>query len=148
MCPYLHLAFNTLKAFNHTYGTTRSRRKEADESVKLKDEVESMRSENRKILEQLKEMQKMYSKAEEHKQDYEQSLLNEIKLLKSKIGDEESSKTSELEFEVRSNVDAKWPNLTNNRRESDVKRLPDFESDRGYGNSTRHMWKGNRRLDG
>jgi hypothetical protein len=59
------------------------------EADMLKSEIDGMKSENREIIEQLKDMKVRYALELENKNENELSLIDEIRLLHSKLGRDE-----------------------------------------------------------
>ena len=74
----------------------------SNEADKLREEMLSMRSENREILEQLKEMKLKNIQDSESKFEYEKSLKEEIRMLQSRIDPQETVQF-DMESEIRSN---------------------------------------------
>lgn len=89
----------------------------------------SMKSENREIIEQLKEMKIRYALQLENKDENEQSLLNEIRLLHNKLGGDEPRRL-DSDFESRSNFDSLSAIPEDMYRESYARPLSDFGDDK------------------
>ena len=95
------------------------------EARELRGEMMSVRDENKEILEQLKQMQMSFAKEMKQKNEYEESLMNEIRSLKSRVGDDQTV-PFDLESDLRSNIEVETLNNEEHDRGSFAKPLDDY----------------------
>jgi hypothetical protein len=95
-----------------------------DESSYLQEEINGLKEENKHILSELKDFKIKYALAVENKNETEQSMLNEIKVLHSRLGGD--IRQFEVDSDTRSNFDPGVFNLDDIRRESYSKPLSEF----------------------
>lgn len=103
------------------------------ESEILREEIAVMRKEQEKMYQQMKDLRDQRSQESESKYEHEQSLLNEMKYLNTKVKGEDT-KTIDLYSDTRSNYDPGF-NLDEVRRDSVSKPLSEFGESTvsGYG---------------